>query len=798
MPAAWPTRADSDPHPNDTSRLLQAIDWAETPLGAAGSWPPELRVVAALVMRSAAPQFIVWGPRQTVLYNDGCIPFLGERHPSAFARPLAEVWPGVAQTVAPLVHRAFAGLAGRVDDQPWPVDQGTPPQPVWMSLAATPVEGPDGAVLGVHCTLHETTPAVRARQELRQVTQELSSLAQERQLALDAARLGWWQFDPHTGLVRHDARYAEIYGLSPASPRHVEQISALLHPDDAPRLWEAVTAATLPADPKPYCVEYRIHRPDGTTRWLEARGIASFEGEGDTRRVLDFVGTVADVTERRLAEDLLRENERHFRLMADTSPAVLWLADPAGQCTFLSREWYAVSGQTEAQALGLGWTMATHPDDRQRASEAFVEANAARRPFRIEYRLRTADGRYRWAVDLGRPWFTEGGDYAGMVGVVFDIDDRKRAEQALEDQSRRKDEFLAMLAHELRNPLAPIGTAAEILKRSGGDALRTAQSAAVIERQVRHLTSLVDDLLDVSRVTRGLVSIAHEPVDIRAVVTAALEQAQPQLHARGHTLHTSVAAGAFVVDGDFNRLVQVLANLLNNAAKYTPRNGRIDVRIGVVGQQVHIAVADNGIGIPAALLPEVFELFTQAERTPDRAQGGLGIGLALVRSLVKLHGGTVDADSAGPNRGSTFTVRLPLSAAPAPAAAAVGAGHPAGLRRRILIVDDNRDAAHTLAELLRLVGHEVAVAADGASALEQSAVSPWDTCILDIGLPDMTGLELATRLRSRVRRDAVFIALTGYGQEQDRALSAAAGFDHHLVKPPDIARLLALLAPRAG
>jgi CheY-like chemotaxis protein/two-component sensor histidine kinase len=354
-----------------------------------------------------------------------------------------------------------------------------------------------------------------------------------------------------------------------------------------------------------------------------------------------------------------------------------------------------------------------------------------------------------------------------------------------------------MLAHELRNPLAPVGTAAQILKRSTDNAERVAHAADIIERQVGHLTSLVDDLLDVSRVTRGLVTIEQEPVDLRTIVTAATEQAQPLLQSRHHALRTDVAAGDYFVSGDFHRLVQVVANLLTNAAKYTPQNGQIVLSVSAEATDAVIQVSDNGIGISAELIDDVFELFTQAERTPDRTQGGLGIGLALVRSLVQLHGGTVVAQSGGAGKGSTFTVRLPLVARSPSTGIAVGSNAAPVRRRRVLVVDDNVDAAGTLAELLELLGHEVEVAADAASALRSAASGAWDTYVLDIGLPDMTGFELAQRLRDGLAQPAsLFVALTGYGQAHDRVMSRAAGFDHHMVKPPDISRLIEILEHR--
>jgi CheY-like chemotaxis protein/two-component sensor histidine kinase len=332
-----------------------------------------------------------------------------------------------------------------------------------------------------------------------------------------------------------------------------------------------------------------------------------------------------------------------------------------------------------------------------------------------------------------------------------------------------------------------------------GDEVRVAQVAQIISRQVTHMTEMVDDLLDVSRVTRGLVEFECEPVDLRAIIAAAVEQADTVLQARQHKLVTESSGNAAIVLGDRHRLVQVVSNLLQNAAKYTPPGGRIALSLVASDDEVEIRVRDNGIGMDERLLPQVFDLFTQGERTPDRAQGGLGIGLALVRSIVQLHGGRVSAHSAGAGQGSTFVVVLPrnpmteLSAPEAP-------GPRTGARRTVLVVDDNRDAANTLAAVLGMLGHRVVVAADGQEALALAAGrTDWDAFILDIGMPDMTGHELAGRLRALVgARPAHFIAVTGYGQASDQAMSRNAGFDHHLVKPVDMAHVQALLEQPLG
>lgn len=374
----------------------------------------------------------------------------------------------------------------------------------------------------------------------------------------------------------------------------------------------------------------------------------------------------------------------------------------------------------------------------------------------------------------------------------------QRARLAAEQQNQAKDQFLAMLGHELRNPLAPISSAAHLLKMPGLDASRLQYASEVIARQVGHITRLVNDLLDVSRVTRGLVTLNATELDLRRIVADAVEQAESLVAAKGHHLELSLPAQPLWVRGDQTRLVQVLSNLLNNAAKYSPQHGRIDVALAQEGGAAVLTVSDKGSGIDAGLLPRVFELFSQGEQAPDRAQGGLGLGLALVRSLVELHGGTVAAHSDGAGQGSRFTVRLPLVEAPAQVLSAPAAPGkaPANGGMRVLVVDDNVDAADSLALLLgEAAAYDVTMCHDGARALELAAALAPQALILDIGLPDIDGYELARRLRlNEATADALMIALTGYGQLEDRARARAAGFDYHLSKPADPQQILKLLA----
>jgi PAS domain S-box-containing protein len=415
-------------------------------------------------------------------------------------------------------------------------------------------------------------------------------------------------------------------------------------------------------------IRYDVGRLDGGAahaRWVTAR---AHPIKDDSGAVLEVMLMHEDITERVAAESALRVREERFRSLVMATSQIVWTNTADGRVLEDSPSWRAFTGQSYEEWKEYGWLDALHPDDRETTTRLWAHCVATRSVFETEYRLRRADGTYRWTAVKGVPIADEDGAVREWIGANTDIHDmvmsqaeRMRLLASLQEQDRRKDEFLAMLAHELRNPLAPISAAADMLKfgRAGED--RVARASEVIGRQVRHMTALVDDLLDVSRVTRGLIQLDCARVEVGAIVASAVEQARPLFEAREQVLDLQPAPGNPAVTGDAKRLVQVLVNLLNNAAKYTPRGGRIVLSSVCEDGQVRIAVRDNGIGIDARLLPQVFDLFTQAERTPDRAQGGLGIGLALVRNIVGLHGGTVSALSDGQGKGSTFTISLALS-----------------------------------------------------------------------------------------------------------------------------------------
>jgi signal transduction histidine kinase len=369
-----------------------------------------------------------------------------------------------------------------------------------------------------------------------------------------------------------------------------------------------------------------------------------------------------------------------------------------------------------------------------------------------------------------------------------------KAESQLREADRRKDEFLAMLAHELRNPLAPISAGAQLLQSGHATDAAVQRTAGIIVRQVHHMTRLVDDLLDVSRVTRGLVTLMRVPLDVSKIVADAVEQAEPLLKSRQHRFDVELPPTPLVVMGDQKRLVQVLVNVLNNAAKYTPPGGAVKLAVRADGSNVKLIISDNGIGMSPELRSRVFELFAQADRNSDRSQGGLGLGLALVKSLVELHGGAVTVASEGEQKGSTFTITLP-GATQQPALPQPGPAARPARKLRVLVVDDNVDAAQTLQLLLEAAGHQVSVAHTALAALEMAQATSPELCLLDIGLPDISGYDLARGLRSLPHTaHATLVAVTGYGRREDRDQATGAGFDHYFVKPVDVDALLSLIA----
>lgn len=541
--------------------------------------------------------------------------------------------------------------------------------------------------------------------------------------------------------------------------------------------------------------EETLVRRNGETVILQHDTAPVYDAAG---KMIAAVGTSTDVTARKKTEAALHASEQRFRQLAETVPGVVFRFSEDGATNYVNQRFIEYTGFT-LEDLARDPLASIHPDDRPGTESAWAAALQEGRSFERRFRMRARAGGYRWFLCRSQP-VIEAGRATAWVGCNIDIDDLVRAEEALKEADRRKDEFLAILAHELRNPLASVRSATELLA-GDVDAARVQRVHAVLERQSRLLVKMIDDLLDVSRITHGKVHLQKQRLNAVELARAAAEGAADLLRARNHELRIDLPRDPLFVDADPARLLQVIGNLLHNAAKYTPPGGQLGLSVERAGRDVAFRVRDNGIGIPADALDRIFEMFAQLGRGTDGAPGGLGIGLTVVKELVEMHGGGVTAASDGPNRGAEFVVTLPEAASSSlgdtATSDAARAARGEAARRRVLVVDDNVDAAEMLAEWLRDCGHDVEVAHAGEQALDMVRALPPDVVLLDLGLPEMDGYEVARRLRSTLGAGTRLIAVTGYGQAQDRDRSRRAGFDHHMVKPVDVHALETLLVESA-
>lgn len=532
--------------------------------------------------------------------------------------------------------------------------------------------------------------------------------------------------------------------------------------------------------------EHRVFRADGSVGWTHARSVPMLDAAGE---LVEWIGMASDITPRKRAEQEFADQRRMYEAILTNTPDLAYVWNLEHRFIYANEGLLRIWGRTWNEAIGktcleLGyepWHAALH--DRE-----IEQVIATRLPVRGEVPFNGCFGR-RFYDYLLVPVIGASGEVEAVAGTTRDVTEHKQLESSLLVADRRKDEFLATLAHELRNPLAPIRNAVQLLKTSSPPEDTVRKARGIIERQVNHMVRLVDDLMDVSRITVGQVNLRNERVPLRRVLDDALEAVQPAIESGKHLLQVDIPEGALQIEGDPTRLSQVFQNLLDNAAKYTPPGGSITLRTKQVGDQIQVSVRDNGIGIASDMHPRVFELFSRVHPDDRIKTSGLGIGLSLAKKLVELHLGSIEVRSDGPGTGSEFIVTLPAVAVvqvPTPSGESAGARATSGSRRRVLVVDDNRDAAESLGMLLEMDHCTVSVAFDGIQALEALEAFKPDIALLDIGMPGMDGYELARRMRETARgREVVLVALTGWGQADDKKRAMEAGFNEHLTKPVD-------------
>ncbi|HJS90298.1 MAG TPA: PAS domain-containing protein [Steroidobacteraceae bacterium] len=603
-----------------------------------------------------------------------------------------------------------------------------------------------------------------------------------------------WTSRPDGSLEYCNSRLLE-YGQLSLDEVAGDSWQELVHPDDLERVLSAWRHSLESGES--YEVEYRLRRgTDGSYRWFLVRGEPMRNAAG---AIVRWCGTAADVERQKGTESALESLTallRHSQRSARVGSYLVRFADSADRSTYRlqwSDELYRIfgyePGTIELSLAALVYRI--HPDEQQRVVRAVEEAIQQQRGLELEFHIIRDDGvrtLYSWGE-------FDAGDPLRFWGTCQDVTEQRHAATELREADRRKNEFLATLAHELRNPLAPIRQSVVIAQTPLASDAQRQQALQIIERQVAHMARLIEDLLEAARISRGRLELRLQSMTLGAALLAAVETARPAIESRSHTLTFEVPEEPIWLNGDPVRLAQVFINLLTNAAKFTETQGRINLRVTVEGQHAIVSVRDNGIGISPEQLPRVFDLFSQASTALERTQSGLGIGLALARGIVTLHGGGIEARSAGPGRGSEFIVRLPTQAASGAGPKPPAAPTPAARRvRRVLVADDNADAADSLALALKLRGHEVDTAHDGRQALEIAAILHPQVALLDIGMPELNGYELARQIRSEPwGQHMMLVAVTGWGQDEDRRRALEAGFDEHLTKPIDPGRLLSLI-----
>lgn len=657
---------------------------------------------------------------------------------------------------------------------------GQPPEEHYIDLVFLPLPDEDGKcqrVLGhgVDVTMH-----VRRRKQAEEALRE----SEERfRRALEIDTIGVIFFDGLGQIIEANNAFRKISGLCGADKgTGLIRCEVQTPPDWTEICLRAVREFGLTGQTGPY--EKELVRTNGSRWWALFTAKQLDEKES--------VGYVIDTTTRKLAEQSLRESEARFRALSEASPALTWQVDTKGDAVYVNQRFLDMFAVAKENLTGSGWRRVVHPDDAPAYLAAFEHALREQARFQHRVRVKTKQGEWRWLKSYALPWFTVAGKYAGHVGISIDITEAVKAETALLEADRRKDEFLATLAHELRNPLAPISNALALIARPDGEAA-VRQLLPVINRQVDYMVRLVDDLLEISRITSGKVELRREAIDLNAVLRNTVEANMAFIDENRHKLDLLIPETPLMVYGDPVRLEQVFTNLLNNAARYTPKGGQIWLSARQEGEAAVVSVRDNGIGILRAMLPRLFDLFAQERRNGVGTQQGLGIGLNLVQRLVDMHGGSVEAKSAGKDQGTEITVRLPLSRTAeksvepeAPVTPAAGT--------RVLVVDDNHDAGEVLAMLLESMGFEARAVDSGAGALATLPDYQPEVILMDIGMPEMNGYEVARRIREQPQYDHIkLVALTGWGQEKDRLLSRESGFDHHLTKPVDFKVLKGLI-----
>lgn len=655
---------------------------------------------------------------------------------------------------------------------------------LWMIYNVFVLKDLNGQTIGLGTVSTNISKRKKTEDALRIIQRDLNH-------AQAVAHIGSWRLDIGNDKLEWSDENFRIFEVPKGTPLNYQSFLDIVHPEDRAFVdtsWKAALTG------KPYDIEHRII-VGNKVKWLREQVELEYDQHG---ALLGGFGTTEDITNIKSHQITLQQERAFLRQVIDAVPSMIFVKDRDGQ--------FLLGNEAIAQCYGtaisdlIGKTdeyFNAKVDEVAHFRSDDLEVISRGQPKYLEENVTHADGSLHWYNTVKIPLMDENGCNK-LLGVATDITERRQAEESLRLADKRKDEFLAMLAHELRNPLVPIQNTVQLLKTQEATDPKLSWCHDIIDRQVTHISRLLDDLLDVARITQGKIRLKIERVDLAEIVNNAVETSRPLIELRRQVLSISQMTAPQWLEGDCVRLAQVLSNLLNNAAKYTEEGGEIALSVRREGSDAVIEIKDTGAGISPDILPQIFDLFTQADHSLAHSLGGLGIGLTLVRQLVELHGGTVNAESAGLGLGSLFRVRLPVLSSMDPSCITESVpveSVPLPPKLRILVVDDYADSAFSTMMLLQTLGHEVQTADCGIQAIERAQIFHPQVVLLDIGLPDLDGYQVAQRLRAlQETRDAVLIALTGYGQPEDHKRSQLAGFNHHILKPLNFKKLAALLA----
>ena len=787
--------------------LIRAHDWASTSLGPPQGWTQPLRTAVRLILNSGHPMYIWWGPGLLCLYNDAYRKSIGpERHPSSLGLPAQQVWAEIWPIIGRQVEHVMAGLGATWhENQLVPITRDGKLEDVYWTYSYSPLDDSSApyGVGGVLVVCSETTATVltaKRREEEAARQREMFSQAPGFIIVMSGAE--------HRVEFVNDA-HRRLFASDGWSGKTIREAFPDLSGQGFFELLDRVYETGEPYRAEKTPVRFR---PAGS-RVEEIRFLDFTYApvRDEQRSVVGVFCEGFDATRQIEAEKALRQQEEQLRLATDAADVGLWDVDPIAQRLFWPPRVKAMFGlPAHADVSMADFYCGLHPEDREQVTQAFAEAaDASKRAlYDVEYRtVSKEDGVIRWVAAKGKGIFDDEGRCVRVIGTAIDITRRRaieeslrRSEEQLRQADRKKDEFLATLAHELRNPLAPIGNAAALLQHPSTAREQVLRYAQMIERQSKAMAVLLDDLLEVSRISTGKLQLKKKVVSMASVVESALETVRPALETRRHPLRVESSGAELLLAVDPVRISQVLTNLLTNAIKYSDSGGAIALRTRSQNDEVSFEVEDSGIGLSAEQLPMIFDMFAQVSPAMARSEGGLGIGLAVAKALVQMHDGRIEASSPGLGHGSKFTVILPRGDAsrPAPKAGSLEMDQAdSRLRGAVVVADDNVDAADSLAALLELDGYTVHVAHDGLQALQLASAMRPVACFLDLGMPGLSGMDVARRLRSADHgSDLILIATTGWGQPEDKRRTEEAGFDLHLTKPIDLAHASQELARR--